>query len=167
MKFGQEEDEFFSTNFDTGIGTVEVVAFIEKSNLRGQLLSLVETSQAFGVSVRSHQEFSPAAVDKANIIIVEARLIEAFADFKLVRTIRLHRPLVPIVILCDNPDTEFVLAGFSSGANDYISYDTSNEVLAARITSLTRLGAPIALIELQNKELVTSMRSLREAQGSH
>lgn len=99
----------------------------------------------------------------ASAVLIEVRVVEAFEDLGLLRDIRRERPLIPIIVISDNADPDFMLEGYKAGATDYIGSLITPEVLGQKIFSLNKLSESARLIEVQNNQLVSTMKAQREA----
>jgi len=147
-----------------GTGTIAVGAVIEKDFARGLLNRVVEANRAFGIAESTHSEpnWTTWLPDVA-LVLVECRLLEAFEDFGIIREMRRARPLVPIIAVSENNDPDFLMEVLKAGANDFFTSETTSDIAASKIHSFSRLSASARLIEVQNEELVTTMRAQREA----
>lgn len=97
------------------------------------------------------------------VIVIECRLLEAFSDLILLRKIREKRPLVPVVLISKNDDPDFVVEAYSAGTTDYCLMDIAPEVLAAKIEVFAKMSQSARIIELQNQEVVESLKIQRQA----
>ncbi len=95
--------------------------------------------------------------------IAETRVIEGFTDIQSIRKIRVKRPLTPILAINDNLEPSFLMALYQAGATDFVASDISSEILERKITSLLRLSESARLAEIQNAQLIESMKAQRLA----
>lgn len=143
--------------------SVSVCAIIENPDVKALCDEMTAASPDVLVHTFSHKEDFATAIETAQVIIMECRLMEGFDDLVTIRGLRERRPLVPIIVLSVNQDPDFVLEALRTGANDYISTAVTAGILAAKLHSFHKLSEAGRLIEIQNSELVRSMKAEREA----
>ncbi len=102
-------------------------------------------------------------LDGADVVLIECRVLEGFNDLKLINQIRSARPLIPIIALSPNMDSEFIMAAYENGVVDYLNVDIPSELLLAKIRTVYRLSEAARFLETKNQEVVDTMRSLRSS----
>jgi two-component system chemotaxis sensor kinase CheA len=102
-------------------------------------------------------------LEDADMVLLECRILEGFKDLKLINAIRQIRPLIPIVAISSNMDSEFMVAAYETGVSDYISASTGPELLLAKLRTLHRMAEATRFLEAKNKEVVDTMQSLRHS----
>lgn len=75
------------------------------------------------------------------LCLVDALLPDRKA-FDLVKSLRIHHPRLPVLMLSSAPSREEQLAALRAGAADYIPVPADMEVMLARMAALARLVAP-------------------------
>jgi two-component system chemotaxis sensor kinase CheA len=159
-----DDDDSFAIDGPADIVKIPVGMILEKPFAT----ALLQKSAAEGGTIEpifskhSDANWQSWAKD-VSIVVVECRMLEAFEDFGIIRDIRRERALVPIIAVSENGDPDFVLEALKAGANDWFGPETTPDIVNAKIASLNKLAASARLIEIQNDELVTTMRAQREA----
>lgn len=162
-----EESEDLIDDIDTGSESGEqglVFHAIYERNGVKQLMADIEGNYG-NVTIYSyhHSEDFKSTLKNSDIILFECRIIGIFSDLQSIREIRNARPFVPIIVISENQDSEMKLMAFQEGVNDYVPLSVSKEELVARLKSFQRISQSAKMVEVQNDQLVTTMKSLREA----
>lgn len=129
------------------------------------ILSGGSKDSGFDPSVIAHDQPAIERLANADILIVECRLIQAFEDLEIIKSVRLMRPYLPIIAASCNTNEEFRLAAFAAGANDYISTDCSIDQFNARLTAHYRTGSATRIVEIQNQELAAEVERRKAAEA--
>ena len=164
-----EENEDLIDDLDveqsSGGDLISVLGIIERESIHQLVLDFKQEYATISINNFQHSEsgsFEPL-VEVVDILIIECRIIGLFSDLQTIREIRAKRPLMPIIMISENMDSEVMLMAYKEGVNDYIPTSTTKEVLAAKIKSFYKMGKSAKLVEVQNDQLVSTMKSLREA----
>ena len=150
---------------DSAEDLISVLGIIERESIHQLVLDFKQEYTNISINNFQHSEsgsFEPL-FEVVDILIMECRIIGLFSDLQTIREIRAQRPLMPIIMISENMDSEVMLMAYKEGVNDYIPTNTTKEVLAAKIKSFYKMSKSAKLIEVQNEQLVSTMKSLREA----
>jgi signal transduction histidine kinase len=140
--------------------SLDLLAVVERAEAHALVTALPQHLPMRLQCVR-HAAIAPEAVAAAQVVVIECRLLEGFADLAFVRRIRAERPLMPIVAVSVNQDPGFVQQAFAAGVTDFLRPDQLPELVAAKLLALEAMGRAARLAEVQNGELVRSLSVLR------
>jgi C4-dicarboxylate-specific signal transduction histidine kinase len=129
------------------------------SAIRHNLLAVKQTTI---VSASPGETISAEQLSQVDIGIMEFRIAEFFEDLESAKSILQKRPLLPLIGINKNEDPELKIMALQNGLIDVMPVSTSPEVIMAQINSLGRLGQACKLMELQNEELLQSMKEIRD-----
>jgi C4-dicarboxylate-specific signal transduction histidine kinase len=117
-----------------------------------------------GLSIvhKTHSTFNNQVTDNIGFAVIEVRITNAFDDLKNIKLTRTQRPMLPIIALTNNKDKDFITELFKAGATDYASLDIDAQSLTEKVNSLFKMSEAGRMVEIQNEELVNSMKSLRK-----
>jgi DNA-binding response OmpR family regulator len=82
-----------------------------------------------------------ARAGNADLVLLDL-MLPGLDGFKVLRSLRGDGSRVPVLVLTARGDESDVLAGFGSGADDYVTKPFSTLELIARVRALLRRGAP-------------------------
>ncbi|MFK7824384.1 MAG: ATP-binding protein [Oligoflexales bacterium] len=170
MSDNAEENEDLIDDLDgadqkSGEDLISVLGIIERESIHKLVLDFKQEFTNISINNFQHSEsgsYEPL-FEVVDLLIIECRIIGLFSDLQTIREIRTQRPLMPIIMISENMDSEVMLMAYKEGVNDYIPTTTTKEVLAAKIKSFYKMAKSAKLVEVQNEQLVSTMKSLREA----
>lgn len=149
---------------DIPAAKTNVLLLAEKADLLSLTGKTTASHPSIEFLIAAHPEVKPKLEESnAAVVILEIRVLEAFEDLSVIREIRALRPLVPVIAISANLDPDFILEAYKAGANDYVSEEITAEVLGHKILSFNKLAESARLIEVQNSQLVSTMKAQREA----
>ncbi len=158
----EDDDILDDDSTDTSASKGALLA-ICANQTKGALKGLETKLQNYTINYLLHTDPLEESIKNASVIILECRIMEGFADLLVLRNIRTQRPLVPVIILSKNDDADFTIEAFSAGATDYISGELAPEILAAKVEVYFKISASAKIIELQNQEVIESLKNQRLA----
>ena len=142
---------------------IQVVGIASKDEIHHLLLQVGASNPLVKTTLQRHEDNLSPLFAVMEVVVIECRVVEIFADLAIIRKIRAERPLVPIIALSINGDPEFAMMVFQENVNDFLLTTVTPELLAAHIRSLHQFSESSRITEIKNQELVETMRSLREA----
>jgi DNA-binding response OmpR family regulator len=96
-------------------------------------------AEGFGVvCARDGQDGLERALQESVDLVVLDLLLPRLDGLSLLRTLRLHQPELPVVILSARSDLQTKLLGFEFGANDYLAKPFSFDEFLARVRAQLR-----------------------------
>lgn len=159
----EDQEEILDDSEVSSQENINILAITDRDNI----LSLIrETDQRFdflNFLTISHDDDYLVRIDQADIVFIECRIVGIFADLQTIRNIRKKSPMIPIVVISENQDSEFVLIAFNEGISDYVSVKITKEILAAKFKAFYKYAQSARFVEIQNEHLVSTMKSLRIA----
>jgi DNA-binding response OmpR family regulator len=96
------------------------------------------------VCARDGREGLERALGEPVDLVVLDLLLPQLDGLSLLRTLRLHRPQLPVVIVSARSDLNTKLLAFELGANDYLAKPFSFDELLARVRAQLRFRPPQA-----------------------
>ncbi len=166
--FGSAFDQNMFDNLlgggDSGAKQYEykAVAIVDRYS-RDLIHKLQSTYPKVRITFGQYHEKPANFLDDADLVLIECRLMEGFKDLKMISAIRQERPFIPIISISSNLDQEFMQAAFEAGVFDYVSSETSPEILHAKLRCIVRITDSSRHLELKNQEAVDSMKSMRRS----
>ena len=154
-------DSFDDDGTEATLPNVRIVTLVERPEACALTEAAARTTQRLSFELMDHQAFTADALQSAAMLLIECRIIEGYEDLGRIRTARQARPLMPIAVISANIDVEFMLSAYEAGASDYVAVATNAELFAARLVAMAKMSASAHLVEMQNEELLWSMKSLR------
>lgn len=150
---------------DSVADSISILAITDRENVQRLLLDFDREYASMSVNNFGHSDSSSFEqhIESADILLIEFRIMGMLNDLQTVRDIRAKRPLMPIVVISENMDSEVMLMAYKEGINDYLHTSSTIDILAAKIKSFHKITKSSRLIEVQNEQIVSTMTSLREA----
>ena len=144
---------------ESNLAKVAVLASANSVHAYSGLLDRL--SQHFSISICPYDE--DLDITDAELVIIHLSDEKFVEDLHLVKRIRTLRSMVPIVALSEAQDPMKIEIALENTVNELFSANVNHLIAKSKINSLIRDGRAAILVELQNKDLLETTRSLRKA----
>lgn len=99
-----------------------------------------------------------------DLLFIDIAIQTVYEDIKILKQINASAPLLPIVALTHNDDTEFRLLISTSGAVSIVNPNLAPQMVFQTAQSLSTYGGAARLLEIQNSELVQALEEIKKIQ---